>query len=85
MQPSSRDYGRKGMRAVHANKYRAFLKRLRAARLAAGLTQAAVAARFGKRQNFVSKSETGERRVDVVEGVEFARLYGVRADDLVPR
>jgi transcriptional regulator with XRE-family HTH domain len=72
------------MRAVHASKYRAFLKRLRAARLAAGLTQVAVARRLGKPQNFVSKSETGERRVDVVEATEFARLYRVRVDDLVP-
>lgn len=73
------------MRAVHANKYRAFLKRLRAAREAAGLTQVEVGARLRRPQSYVSKSESGERRVDVVEGVEFARLYGVRVDDLVPR
>jgi transcriptional regulator with XRE-family HTH domain len=72
------------MRAVHASKYRTFLKRLRAARKNAGLTQVQVAARLGKPQNFVSKSETGERRVDVVEASAFARLYGVRVDDLVP-
>jgi transcriptional regulator with XRE-family HTH domain len=73
------------MRAVHANKYRAFLKRLRAARERAALTQVQVAQRLGKPQSYVSKSESGERRVDVVEAADFARFYGIKVDDLVPR
>jgi transcriptional regulator with XRE-family HTH domain len=55
--------------------YRLFLKRLREARLAAGLTQMEVAAKLRRPQSYVSKCESGERRVDVVELVEFARLY----------
>ncbi|HEX7550759.1 MAG TPA: helix-turn-helix transcriptional regulator [Candidatus Methylomirabilis sp.] len=55
--------------------YRLFLKRLREARLAAGLTQIDVAAKLRRPQSFVSKCESGERRVDVVELTEFARLY----------
>lgn len=55
--------------------YRLFLRRLREARLAAGLTQAEVAAELGRPQSFVSKCESGERRIDVVELTEFARLY----------
>lgn len=55
--------------------YRLFLARLREARQAAGLTQAEVAAKFRRPQSFVSKCESGERRVDVVELTEFARLY----------
>ena len=35
-----------------------------------------VARRLGKRQSFVSKCESGERRVDVVELATLARLYG---------
>jgi hypothetical protein len=35
-----------------------------------------VAGRLGRPQSFVSKCESGERRVDVVELVEFSRLYG---------
>ena len=57
-------------------KYRRFVERLKAARKAAGLTQAEVARRLGRPQSYVSKSESGERRVDVVELSEFARLYG---------
>jgi transcriptional regulator with XRE-family HTH domain len=55
--------------------YRLFLTRLREARLAAGLTQVEVAAKLHRPQSFVSKCESGERRVDVVELTEFARLY----------
>ena len=56
--------------------YRLFLTRLREARLAAGLTQVEVAAKLRRPQSFVSKCESGERRVDVVELTEFAQLYG---------
>lgn len=55
--------------------YRLFLTRLREARLAAGLTQMQAAAKLRRPQSFVSKCESGERRVDVVELTEFARLY----------
>ena len=55
--------------------YRLFLKRLREARQAAGLTQAEVAKKLRRPQSYVSKCESGERRVDVVELAEFARLY----------
>jgi len=34
-----------------------------------------VARKLGRQQSFVSKCESGERRVDVVELAEFARLY----------
>ena len=55
--------------------YRRFLARLRAARKGAGLTQVEVARRLRKSQAFVSKSESGDRRVDVIELQAFAKLY----------
>jgi transcriptional regulator with XRE-family HTH domain len=57
--------------------YGQFLKRLREARRRAGLTQKEAAGRLGKPQSFVSKCESGERRVDFVELIVFARLYSV--------
>jgi transcriptional regulator with XRE-family HTH domain len=57
-------------------RYREFLDRLRSARADAGLTQEVVAQRLGKPQSFVSKCESGERRVDVVELGRFAEIYG---------
>lgn len=62
--------------AIHTAAYQAFLLRLRQARLAAGLTQQAVAARLQRPQSFVAKSEGGDRRVDVIELQAFAQLYG---------
>jgi len=59
----------------HSARYRQFLKRLREARLQAGLTQAEVAKALRRPQSFVSKCESGERRVDVVELEDFAKLY----------
>jgi transcriptional regulator with XRE-family HTH domain len=61
---------------VYSSHYRAFLKQLRRARLEAGLTQADVAKKLGCHQSFVSKCESGERRVDVIELARFARIYG---------
>jgi transcriptional regulator with XRE-family HTH domain len=59
-------------------------RRLRAAREAAGLTQVEAAEALGHFQNFVSKCETGERRLDPVELAEFAELYGTTLAALVP-
>jgi transcriptional regulator with XRE-family HTH domain len=63
------------MRSIHSAEYHAFLKRLIAARRAANLSQAGVAKLLGKPQSFVSKSESGERRIDIVELAGFARIY----------
>jgi len=57
--------------------YDAFRARLRRARQLAGLSQAEVARRLGKPRSFVSKCESGERRVDAVELGELADLYSV--------
>ena len=61
--------------AIHTGRYRSFLKQLRNARLATKLTQQQVAQRLKVPQSYVSKCESGERRVDVVELERFAQLY----------
>ena len=62
---------------AYRQEYGVFLERLRAARQRSQLTQAEAARRLGKPQSFVSKCESGERRVDFVELLVFSRLYGV--------
>jgi len=66
-------------------RYRTLLERLKAARLDAGLTQAQVAAALNQPQSFVSKCESGERRVDAVELERFAKLYGKPLDYFLPQ
>jgi len=73
------------MGSAHPARYREFLKRLREARQAAGLTQVEIARRLGKPQSYVSKCESGERRVDVVELFDFAHFYGRPIDHFAPR
>jgi transcriptional regulator with XRE-family HTH domain len=59
-------------------------RRLQQARIRSGLTQAEAARALGKPQNFVSKCETGERRIDPIELTDFMALYGAPFDSLVP-
>jgi Helix-turn-helix domain len=59
----------------YVRQYRAFLKLLKEARKDARFTQGDVARRLLKPQSFVSKCESGERRVDFVELHYFAKIY----------
>lgn len=62
-------------RREYQKAYATFRERLRDAREKAGLTQAEAASALGQTQPFLSKCESGERRVDFIELKEFARLY----------
>lgn len=63
------------MHHIYSKQYQRFLNRLRKARKDANLTQTEVAAALGKPQSFVSKCESGERRVDIIELTDFAKIY----------
>lgn len=67
----------------YTQKYARVLSTLREARKAAGLTQAVVGKKFGAHASFVSKIESGERRIDVVELAEFCRIYGVSVSEFL--
>ena len=69
-------------KSVFSKDYRLLLERLKAARLAKGLTQHEVAKKLQKPQSFVSKVESGERRLDVIELKLLARLYGKSVSDI---
>jgi transcriptional regulator with XRE-family HTH domain len=56
--------------------YDRFRRLLIEARQAAGLRQEDVAERLSQPQSYVSKVEQGERRLDVVEFVQFAKALG---------
>ena len=62
----------------HSKKYQRVLGSLKKARQSTGLTQAEVGHKFGAHASFVSKIESGERRIDVVELAQFCRIYGVK-------
>jgi transcriptional regulator with XRE-family HTH domain len=68
-------------RSLFTDAYSAFRKTLIAVRKAAGVTQLELAERLGKPQQFVSKVELGDRRVDLVEFVAICRALRVDPKD----
>lgn len=58
-----------------AIQYRKFTETLRKTRENAGLSQSQAAVLLGVPQSFISKCESGERRVDVVELTLFCVAY----------
>jgi transcriptional regulator with XRE-family HTH domain len=69
--------------ASYRRRYEQFLGKLKQARIEAALTQVEVADRIKRPQSFVSKIESGERRIDVVELNELARVYRKSLDFFV--
>jgi transcriptional regulator with XRE-family HTH domain len=61
--------------SIHSAAYRKFIRRLRAGRELAGLTQKEAAAKLRKPQSWLSRCESGERRVDAIELYTFSQLY----------
>lgn len=56
---------------------------LKQIRLQSGLTQAEVAERLNKPQSYVSKLESGDRTLDLIETREFCLACGERFDHFV--
>lgn len=56
--------------------YDTIITRLIDARTEAGLSQREVSESLGFSHSFLSKCETGERRIDVIELLQLARAYG---------
>lgn len=67
-------------KSTHTFEYKLLLSRIKGARKKSGLTQVQVAKKLGKNQSFVSKIESGERRIDVIELAELANLYSEPLD-----
>lgn len=70
-------------KGFHDQRYRKLIEKLVDARRTVGLTQTELADRLGKRQQFVSKYEGGERRLDIVELVDIAVALGLDPANLV--
>lgn len=70
---TARIYSTKGFKD---ERYRAVIKQLVEARQSSGMSQEALAERLGRHQQFVSRYETGERRLDIIEFVDIARALG---------
>lgn len=70
-------------KSIYSAEYRQLCLKLRSLRVEAGLTQVTVAGSLGVPQSFVSKYESGERRLDVIELEHVARALGTTATQIL--
>lgn len=65
------------VKSLHSRQYTIFRDLLTQAREAVGMTQVQVATKLGKPQSYVSKYESGDRRLDVTEFVQIADILSL--------
>ena len=63
------------MLKTNSQKNNHLLKKLRSARLEAGLTQVEASKKLKKPQSYLSKIERGERKIEAIELGDFAKIY----------
>jgi transcriptional regulator with XRE-family HTH domain len=63
------------MNSIDAKEYEAIVGRLKKARRSSGLSQKEVADSLKKPQSYISKIESGERRIAILELKRLAVLY----------
>lgn len=71
------------MKTLRSRRHRALCAALVAARKAAGLSQHALAARLKTSQTAIARIEIGERRVDVIEFLDFAHALRIDPHKLI--
>lgn len=67
-------------KSIHTDERAGFVKKLKKARMEAGLTQGEVAEKLGCSQSWVSKIELGELRVEAIWLNKLAKLYGKKVE-----
>jgi transcriptional regulator with XRE-family HTH domain len=72
------------MVSAYDPRYEQLVRRLRAAREDAGLTQAEVAKKLGLSQPLVWRIEAGQRKLDPIEFMLLCRLYRKPARHFLP-
>jgi len=62
-------------KTIYSKEHKFLIEQLKTARIEAGLDQEKAAGLLGKTQSFISKIEAGQRRIDIVQLKEFAKIY----------
>jgi len=62
-------------KTIYSTEHKHLVEQLKKARKEAGLEQNEVAKLLSKTQSYVSKIESGQRRVDLIQLREFAKVY----------
>ncbi|MGR8965071.1 helix-turn-helix domain-containing protein (plasmid) [Rhizobium leguminosarum] len=72
-------------KTLGTERHRALIALLIEKREASGLTQTELADKLGEYQSFVARLESGQRRVDVIEFLELARILNFDPLDALRR
>jgi len=67
-------------RTIQTKEYAIFIERMKRARLESGLKQIEVAKKMKRPQSYISRVESGEYRLDILEVKNFAKLYRKSVD-----
>lgn len=70
-------------KSIHSAHYNTALSLLRELRQSVGLRQTDLAVRLGRPQSFVSKVESGERRIDITELRDICLALGIGLEQFV--
>lgn len=62
-------------KTIYSEDHQRIVKKIRSTRIESGLDQKQVAKLLGKTQSFVSKVESGQRKIDIVLLKEIAQIY----------
>jgi transcriptional regulator with XRE-family HTH domain len=60
---------------IYSKDHKCLVAQLKRAREDAGFGQKKAAKLLGKTQSYVSKAESGQRRIDMIQLKEFAKIY----------
>jgi transcriptional regulator with XRE-family HTH domain len=62
-------------RTIRTKEYAIFIERMKKARIESGLRQIDVAKKMKRPQSYISRVESGEYRLDILEVKRFSQLY----------
>lgn len=62
-------------KSIYSKDYQKIIRRLKKARLECDITQLEIAKKINKPQSFISKIESGERRIDISELKIILKVY----------
>ncbi len=68
---------------LERQKYEFFRSELRKARLSSGLLQKDLAKSLRRPQSYISKIESGERSIDVIEFISYCQAIGIDASSFI--
>ena len=62
-------------KTIYSKAHLLIIERLKQARVQADLDQTEVAKLLGKSQSYISKVEAGQRKIDIIQLKDFAKIY----------